>query len=83
MASGTPVVASDRGAIPEVAPAGGWLFAPEDAEGMVRRIIEILRSRALRQEMAGLGREAARKFTWQAHGAAVAEAYRRVAVCWS
>lgn len=82
MASGTPVVASNRGAIPEVAQGTQLLFHPEDVEGMAKAIVQVAESYDLREEMAQRGKLAAQKFTWEAHGAAVAEAYRAVAGRW-
>jgi hypothetical protein len=37
---------------------------------------------AMCQELVERGRQAASKFTWEAHGAAVAEAYRSVTRRW-
>lgn len=82
MASGTPVVASNQGAIPEVAQDTQLLFDPEDVERMAKAIVQIAASSDLRQEMVQRGQLAARNFTWEAHGAAVAEAYRVVASRW-
>lgn len=82
MASGTPVVASKCGAIAEVVQDARLLFDPEDVEGMARRIVEIAESDDLRAEIVELGRLSAQRFTWEAHGAAVAEAYRAVAKRW-
>jgi len=82
MASGLPVVASDRGAIPEVVQRTAPLFAPDDVEGMAREIAKLLESRDLRAERAERGQFAAQKFTWRAHAEAVAEAYRSVVPRW-
>jgi len=83
MASGTPVVASNRGAIPEVVQHSPSLFEPEDVEGMTSRILQIIESDDLRDELVQRGRLAAQKFTWEAHGAAVAEVYRNVVKRWA
>ena len=82
MASGLPVVASDRGAIPEVVQRAAPLFSPDDVDGMAREIVKLHESRNLRAERAELGQSAARKFTWRAHADAVAEAYRAVVPRW-
>jgi glycosyltransferase involved in cell wall biosynthesis len=82
MASGLPVVASDRGAIPEVVQGTAPLFAPDDVEGMAREIVRLRESSDLRAERAGCGEIASRKFTWRAHAEAVAEAYRAVVPRW-
>jgi glycosyltransferase involved in cell wall biosynthesis len=82
MASGTPVVASNRGAIPEVVQHPGALFDPEDVEGMAKRICQIAESADLRDELVQGGKLAVQKFTWEAHGADVDEAYRAVSSRW-
>ncbi|MGB6432401.1 MAG: glycosyltransferase family 1 protein [Candidatus Acidiferrales bacterium] len=82
MASGLPVVASDRGAIPEVVQKTAPLHAPDDVEGMAREIARLSESCDLRAERAERGRIASQKFTWRAHAEAVAEAYRSVVPRW-
>jgi glycosyltransferase involved in cell wall biosynthesis len=82
LASGLPVVASDRGAIPEVVQGTAPLYAPEDVEGMACEIIKLHESRDLRAERVERGNSAARKFTWRAHAETVAEAYRAVMPRW-
>jgi glycosyltransferase involved in cell wall biosynthesis len=65
MACGTPVIASDRGALPEVVGEAGVLINPEDIEGLAGQIDLLLadtgRRAALRQ--AGLAR--VQCFTWE------------------
>jgi len=78
MAAGVPVVAARCGAIPEVAKDSALLFEPGDAEGITRGILRIAESRDLRAELVERGKAAARKFTWEAHAAVVAEAYHAV-----
>jgi len=82
MASGTPVVASNRGAIPEVVQHPNSLFDPEDVDGMTNQILQITASKDLREELVQHGKLAAQKFTWEAHAQAVAEAYRSVVQRW-
>lgn len=82
MASGTPVVASNRGAIPEVVQHPNSLFDPEDVRGMAEQILQIMESNDLREELVQHGKLAAQKFTWEAHAQAVAEAYRAVVQRW-
>jgi glycosyltransferase involved in cell wall biosynthesis len=82
LASGLPVVASDRGAIPEVVQRTAPNFAPDDVDGMAREIVKLHESRDLRAERAELGQSAAKKFTWRAHAEAVSEAYRAVVPRW-
>lgn len=68
MASGVPVVASDRGSIPEVVGAGegGFVCDPGRPEAFVERILALLRDTVLREKLAGLARERAeRHFRWE------------------
>lgn len=45
LATGTPILGSDRGGIPELVEGGrGILFDPSDVEGAVARIVRLLRS---------------------------------------
>ena len=59
MSSGTPVVASRVGGIPEVVEDGkqGLLFSPQNEEDCVRAITTILRDDDLRKKMGQSGRE--------------------------
>jgi glycosyltransferase involved in cell wall biosynthesis len=78
MATGLPVVAAGGGAIPEVTGGAASLHDPGDVEGMATRIADIAENPGLRQEMAGAGREATRRFSADGHGALVADVYREV-----
>lgn len=57
MACGTPVVASNRGGIPEVVGSCGLLVNPEDAEEMSKAIIQLLDFPELRAKLAQDGRD--------------------------
>ena len=61
MASGVPVVAADRGALPEVCGDAALLVDPTDAAGMTDAILAAIGDERLRA--AGLAR--ARSFTWE------------------
>jgi glycosyltransferase involved in cell wall biosynthesis len=62
MACGTPVAASNRGAIAEVAGSAALLFDPEDTEEMAAAIEAVVRDERLRE--GSVAHAAA--FTWQA-----------------
>ena len=69
MASGTPVVCSRVGGLPEIVEHGvtGFLVQPGDVEELHERLAELLRDRALAARMGRNGRERAREqFTWEA-----------------
>ena len=75
MALGTPVIASDQGALPEVVGDAG-LLRPLDPDAWAGALDEIAATRA---EIVRRGRERAATFTATASGAALAAAYRRAA----
>jgi glycosyltransferase involved in cell wall biosynthesis len=75
MAAGVPVIASNRGAIPEVVGDGGTLLDPQDVEGFAGAMLRVARDHewATAQGAAGLARAAA--FTWRATAHRLREAY--------
>ncbi|HWW08046.1 glycosyltransferase family 1 protein [Collimonas sp.] len=81
MASGTPVIASDRASLPEVAAAAAAYVDPQDETGLteqMRRLIEDDRAWMARR-IAGLERSV--QFSWKKCAAITAEVYRQVAAC--
>jgi glycosyltransferase involved in cell wall biosynthesis len=64
MASGTPVVASNRSAVPEVAGDAAWLINPEDAEELGSALLALTRDPERRAELSRRGLERAAQFTW-------------------
>jgi len=77
MASGTPVVASNRGALPEVVGDAGLLFDPEDAESLVAAIGRLVTDPALARRLAVAGRERSLRFSWTESARRTLEIYRR------
>jgi glycosyltransferase involved in cell wall biosynthesis len=65
MACGTPVVASDRGSLPEILGEAGRFFNPYRSETMLSVIQEVLRNEALRDEMGRYGLTRSKQFTWE------------------
>jgi glycosyltransferase involved in cell wall biosynthesis len=78
MASGTPLVASDTGALPEVTGDAAVLVTPGDAEALFTVLRDLLDSP---EERARLGAAAwqrvQERFTWSAVARATVEHYRR------
>jgi glycosyltransferase involved in cell wall biosynthesis len=64
MASGTPVLASNRSAVPEVAGDAAWLVNPEDAEELGSALLALTRDPERRAELSRRGLERAAQFTW-------------------
>lgn len=75
MACGTPVIAADRGALPEVVGDAGLLAQSDSAVAFSQRMLA-LEDPALRSRLAALGIERARGFNWQRTGAGTLAVYR-------
>ena len=79
MACRTPVVCSDRGALPEVT-AGAALFAdPSDPEALAAQLIAVLTDPAKSEELAELGSRRARQFSWRRTAEVVHQGLRQAA----
>ena len=66
MASGVPVVTSDRSSLPEVAGGAALLVRPEDPGQLAGAIVKLLEEPALAAELGERGVERARAFSWDA-----------------
>lgn len=79
MTCGAPVVASDRGAIPEVAGGAALIADAEDERAFAAHLATLLSDRAAaeRQRERGLARAA--QLSWQRTAAGILECYERVA----
>ena len=64
MACGTPVVASDGGALPEIIGPAGFAIDPDDARGMAGAIIGIITQDDLAADLRRQGPQQAARFTW-------------------
>ena len=77
MACGVPVLASDRGSLPEVVGEAGVLFDPEQPGSIADCIVRFLGDQGLRRRLALSAPVRARLFTWE-RAAQLAEAsFRR------
>ena len=65
MASGTPVIVSDGGALPEVMGDAGMLFCLSDPNGLKSTLTACLSDEGLRTELRRKGLERAKQFSWQ------------------
>jgi len=65
MSCGTPVIASNAGAIPEVVGSGGLLLDPHDVDGWAEAMAELWSDDARRARLRLLGLEQAARFSWQ------------------
>jgi glycosyltransferase involved in cell wall biosynthesis len=64
MACGCPVIASDRGSLPEVACTGAQCFDPLDTQGMAAALVELLLNPNELQRRAVLALKRADDFSW-------------------
>ena len=65
MASGTPVIASNGTAIPEIVGDAGLTVDPADVEGLADSIHSVITDQYLRESLVRKGYERARSFTWE------------------
>jgi glycosyltransferase involved in cell wall biosynthesis len=65
MACSAPVLASNRGSLPEVVGNAGIYFDPFDVESISRAIIEMVENDTLRSQLSSNAVARAREFTWQ------------------
>jgi glycosyltransferase involved in cell wall biosynthesis len=75
MTIGLPVVASDRGALPEVVGDAGILVDPADAGALASAMERYLTQPEIAARARDAGQQRARRFTWQASAASLARAY--------
>ena len=78
MTIGVPVVASNRGALPEVVGSAGIVVEPDDAEAFAVAIERVLDDAALRRQMSQAGVTRAAQFTWESSAERLYAAYRAV-----
>jgi glycosyltransferase involved in cell wall biosynthesis len=79
MACGTPVVCSDRGALPEVTAGAALLADPSDPEALAAQLIAVLTDPAKSEELAELGSRRARQFSWRRTAEVVHQGLRQAA----
>jgi glycosyltransferase involved in cell wall biosynthesis len=79
MACGTPVVAFDNSALPEVVGDAGVLVPDGDVEAFGAALVDVLEDDAVRASLATRGVERAAGYTWERCAEAHAEVFRRVA----
>lgn len=79
MASGVPVLSSNRSAMPEVAGDAAHLVDPYDVEAMTTGLRNLLEDESLRAQLRGRGLARASGFTWQQCAAATVGAYQQAA----
>ena len=79
-AAGTPVVASNAGAIPEVAGDAAILVDPPDVGALAQAMRRVAEDTMLADSLRAKGRERARQFTWERTARLTADVYREVLI---
>ena len=75
MSAGVPVIASQRGSLPEVIADAGVLVDPHDAEGLADALARVIRDDDVALDLARAGLARARDFTWPRAAATLRQAY--------
>jgi glycosyltransferase involved in cell wall biosynthesis len=78
MACGTPVVAADRGALPETVAEAGLLVDPDEPEQLAEALVRASLDADLRDSLKAAGRARAARFGWDRTAAATDEALGEV-----
>ena len=79
MGCGVPVVATNRGAVPEVTGGAAILLNdPRDEEEMLDAVCRVLDDEDLREMLRTKGLERAKEFTWEKTASKVFAVYRRI-----
>jgi glycosyltransferase involved in cell wall biosynthesis len=78
MASGTPVVASNRGSLPEVVGDAGLIVEPDDIEAIADAVVRLITDPKVRDEMIARGIDRSGQFTWERTARATLDVYRAV-----
>jgi len=76
MSAGVPLVAANRGSLPEVVERGGLLLEPDDVEGWASAIDRLAANETMARDLACAGLERAHAFTWEGTAARLGDAYR-------
>lgn len=79
MASGTPVVCSDRGALGEVAGDAALIVNPEEPEAIAHAVARVLTEETLRASLIMKGSQRAKQFTWERAAEQTFQVYQEVA----
>jgi glycosyltransferase involved in cell wall biosynthesis len=79
MACGTPVAASNRGALPEVVGDAGLLFDPLDERAMATAVERLLTNHELHAGCARIGLERAKRHRWNTVSGKVFSELERIA----
>jgi glycosyltransferase involved in cell wall biosynthesis len=77
MTLGVPVIAANRGALPEVIGDAGCLLEPDDPMGLAEAIRSVLADPGRRERMREAGWQRARQFQWSSSATRAREAWQK------
>jgi glycosyltransferase involved in cell wall biosynthesis len=80
LASGRPLLASDRSVVPEIVDDAGLLVDPGDTEAVVDAVQRLISSESLRLELGDRAKRRSRLFDWKTTASKTLEFLERVAV---
>lgn len=75
MSAGVPVIASNRGSLPETVGGGGTLCDPADADGFAAALQHLIADQGWAEAQAAAGLRQAETFKWDAAAATLRQAY--------
>ena len=78
LACGTPVIASNRGSLPEIVGNGGLLLEPDDVEGLAAAMGKLLSDDTLWEDLREKGLAHAARFSWEKTARETLAVYREV-----
>jgi glycosyltransferase involved in cell wall biosynthesis len=70
MASGVPVVAANRAALPEICGGAALLVSPEDPDALADALVRVVTDDVLHEKLVAAGLERASRFSWDRAAAA-------------
>lgn len=79
MAAGIPVVAANRGSLPELIAGAGLMVDPLSDDAMAEAIVQVLRDAPTRARLSAAGRARAAEYSWTDSAARLLDAYRAAA----
>ncbi len=82
MSCGVPVLASNRGSLPEVVGDAGLFFEPEDPASIIDCVLRFLGDHALRHHLAQLALKRAQTFTWERAAERAEACFRQSCADW-
>jgi glycosyltransferase involved in cell wall biosynthesis len=78
MAAGTPVLASNRSALPEVCGDAALLVDPNNQQGMEEALTRLVADAELRQHLSQLGQARAQLFSWERASSSTWQVYQEL-----